>query len=343
VRRFGPLFLFFLLLTAPAEAASTGGSDHFDVTLVSEEASIRPGRPFYVGLRMEPEHGWHTYWKNPGDAGLPLSIHWTLPRGFAAGPIEWPAPVRFETGPLVSYGYAGEVLLAVRITPPDQIESKKVTIAGKFDWLECEEICVPASATLDLALPVREGEPKPSATARLFAEARAVRPASPEGWRLTAEAGPRAVSLTIAPPSGRTPRSGYFFSDQELVADYAGAQGFEHAGAGYRLTFPPAPNHEGFPERLTGVLALEGAGVDGARLDLAVDLPLRAGDPAPAAAGASAAGDGGAGSNGAEPERGAPGAAGSPRLPTGAFAAGIVALAGLGFIFLKRSRRNRDT
>ena len=325
--------ILLLLLATPAKAGPTGGSEHFDVTLVSEGASIQPGRPFYVGLRMEPERGWHTYWKNPGDAGLPLSIHWTLPAGFAAGPIEWPTPVRFETGPLVSYGYAGEVLLAARITPPETIAKKNVTIAGKFDWLECEEVCVPGSATLDLTLPVRQGEPQPSGAARLFTAARSSRPAAPEGWGLAAEAGSRAVSLTIVPPQGIAPRGGYFFSDQELVQDYAGAQGFERAGKGHRLTFPPAPNHEGFPERLTGVLVLEGAGAGGSRLALAVDVPLQAGDPAPAAVRASASGDGLAGERGQAP---------STRIPIAALTAVIAALGVLGFVRIKRSRRTKD-
>ena len=71
---------------APAHAASTGTSKHAKVALVAEGESIRPGQPFRVGLQMKIDSGWHTYWKNPGDAGLPTRLTWTLPEGFAAGP-----------------------------------------------------------------------------------------------------------------------------------------------------------------------------------------------------------------------------------------------------------------
>ena len=73
--------------------------------LVSEHASVQPGRPFQVGLRMKLKRGWHTYWKQPGDAGMPLRIEWTLPSEFRPGPIEWPAPERIPTSRLLSYGY----------------------------------------------------------------------------------------------------------------------------------------------------------------------------------------------------------------------------------------------
>ena len=325
--------LAILLMGASARGASTGGSENFDVALVSEYAAIRPAHPFYVGLRMEPKPGWHTYWKNPGDAGLPLRIEWTLPPGFTAGPIEWPAPVRFETGPLVSYGYDREVLLAVRITPPAAISAKSVTIAGTFDWLECEEVCVAGSATLDLALPVsdpaRDGVPREAPAARLFAAARASRPAALPEWNLSAEAGPRAIALEIRPPQGASAQGGYFFADQPLVADYAAAQGFESVGGGHRLTVPPAPNRNGFPARLTGVLVLEGAGPRGSRAALEVDVPLSAGDPAPPSAQQVTA------SAGPHP----PAASSrTPRIPVGAMA-GAVALGGLGFILLRRRQR----
>ena len=277
--------LSIFALAGTAHAASTGASDHFDVAFVAEHASIQPGRPFRVGLQMEPERGWHTYWKNPGDAGLPLRIEWTLPPGFSAGPIEWPVPVRFETGPLVSYGYAGPVLLAVEITPPKTIQAASVPIAAKFDWLECEEVCIPGSATLSLALPVRTEDPTGTPSSRLFTVADAGRPSAPAGWNIAAVAGPRAVALRVRPSAkGAAARGGYFFADQPLVADYAGVQGFERRGEEFRLTFPPAPNRAKFPERLTGVLVLDGAGPRGSRVALEVDLPLAPGDPAPAAA-----------------------------------------------------------
>jgi thiol:disulfide interchange protein DsbD len=101
------------------------------------------------------EKGWHTYWRNPGDSGLPTRVRWELPEGFAAAEIRWPYPIRFTTGPLVSYGYEHEVLLPVEIRVPPSLASAEVRVAGRVDWLECREACVPGRADVSLLLPVR--------------------------------------------------------------------------------------------------------------------------------------------------------------------------------------------
>src|SRR5206468_8787492 len=100
------------LLAEPVKAA------HVEAELVSEVASIQPGQPFWVALRLKMEEHWHTYWQNPGDSGLASKITWNLPEGFSADPIKWPYPERIEAQPLVSFGYSGEVFLLVKIHPP---------------------------------------------------------------------------------------------------------------------------------------------------------------------------------------------------------------------------------
>jgi thiol:disulfide interchange protein DsbD len=254
-----------------------------DVALVAEGGSIRPGEPFHVGFHMKMKRGWHTYWKQPGDAGLPLRIEWTLPAGFTAGPIEWPTPERIPTGELMSYGYEREVLLAVRITPPASIEPNSTTIAGDFDWLECKDVCLAGSARLELTVPVRAERAKRRPSARLFAEARARTPRSPDGWSLAATAGPRAIELSFRPPPGVSPRGAYFFVDQPLVAEYAAAQGFERVPGGYRLTIVPAENAASPPPQLTGVLVLDGVPRSKGSA-VAVNVGATPGDPGPAPA-----------------------------------------------------------
>jgi thiol:disulfide interchange protein DsbD len=264
-------------------AAATGGSKNVDVVLVAEGASIRPGEPFHVGLHMKMKRGWHTYWKQPGDAGLPLGIDWALPPGFTAGPIEWPTPERIETGDLMSYGYERDVLLAVRITPSANIEPGSVTIAGNFDWLECKDVCLAGSARLELTLPVRPERARPGPAARLFSDARARSPRHPEGWSLASVAGPRAIELSFRPPIGVSPQGGYFFADQPLVAEHAAPQGFERVPGGFRLTIVPAENAASPPQRLTGVLVLEGIPRSKGNA-LAVNVDATPGDPVPAPA-----------------------------------------------------------
>lgn len=262
-------------------APSTGASENAEVALLSEVASIRPGEPFRVGLHMKMKSGWHTYWKQPGDAGLPLRVEWSLPAGFTAGPIEWPTPDRIRTGSLMSYGYSGEVLLAATITPPMKIAAESVTIGGAFDWLECKDACLAGSARLELTLPVRSGPARHGAEALLFARTRARIPRPADGWSLTATAGPRAIELLFRPPWGVVPGGGYLFVDQPLIAEYAAPQGFQHVGEAYRLTLTPAENATGPPRRITGVLVLSGIARPKENA-VTLDVEATPGDPAPA-------------------------------------------------------------
>ncbi|MGH7680681.1 MAG: protein-disulfide reductase DsbD domain-containing protein, partial [Candidatus Eiseniibacteriota bacterium] len=284
-RAFTALLAAFVLLSAAgpraARGGSTGQSENTTVTLVAEPASVQPGRPFYVGLRMRMKQGWHTYWKNPGDSGLPTSVEWTLPKGFIAGAIEWPAPERMPLGPEMSYGYPGEVLLAVLVTPPKTIEASSITIAGKVRWLECSNVCLPGSASLELSLPVTHEEPAPGPDAAAFATTRSRLAREGAAWNLTAIAGPRVIALDFRPPSGIVPGGAYLFVDQPLVVDYAALQPWGRAGDGFRLTATPAANATSAPGALTGVLVVQDANAKGVSIPVRVDIPVVAGDPGP--------------------------------------------------------------
>ena len=131
--------------------------NHVAVSLVGETANLVPGHPFQVALRQEIQPGWHTYWSNPGDSGLPTAINWSLPKGFAAAPALWPTPERFKVGPIVSYGYEGEVLLPVSVDVPDALQADSiVTLNAHVSWLACSDICVPEET--DVSLSVKVGE-----------------------------------------------------------------------------------------------------------------------------------------------------------------------------------------
>jgi len=111
-----------ILITALAPitpvAADPVQRPHIEAELIPEKSGLRPGEPLTVALRLKMEKHWHTYWKNPGDSGLPTRIAWALPQGFSAGPIQWPAPRRINVGPLTNFGYEGEILLLTDIQVP---------------------------------------------------------------------------------------------------------------------------------------------------------------------------------------------------------------------------------
>ena len=274
--------LLAVLFAGATREAPADASGNISVALLSERVAVEPGVPFHVGLSMKMRQGWHTYWKNPGDSGLPLRITWNLPQGFSAGPIEWPAPERLPEKTLMSYGYGRDVLIPIQITPPGRLAGDSVTIVGHFEWLECKDVCLPGSAALRLSLPVRLRRPAAGPAAPYFAKARSRIPGAPTGWTFAAKAGARGISLAFRAPRGISPRGGYLFVDQPLVADYAAPQGFERIAGGYRLTVPHAPNASGTLERLTGVLVVEGRAGSKSRTAVQVDVPVSLGDTEPA-------------------------------------------------------------
>ncbi|MEE8141953.1 MAG: protein-disulfide reductase DsbD domain-containing protein, partial [Planctomycetota bacterium] len=140
------------------------------VQLLSDAVPIAPGKPFYVGLLLSIDKGWHVYWRNPGDAGQEVRLKWQLPDGFHAEGLEWPLPERYqEPGDIITYGYHGEVLLAARIIPPAELKATdSVEIGVQASWLVCsKEICVPGSTEKQLSLKVAN-QPHSSRHAPLF-------------------------------------------------------------------------------------------------------------------------------------------------------------------------------
>ncbi len=119
--RIGPILSGVMIaaafaVAAPAYAASL--PEPVTARLVPEAGSVVPGGTLWVDLHLEIDPGWHTYWRNPGDSGLPTEIAWELPAGFSAGDIEWPAPERFVLGTIGNYGYKGSTDLLVPIAAP---------------------------------------------------------------------------------------------------------------------------------------------------------------------------------------------------------------------------------
>ena len=122
--------------------------------LVADTKAIVPGKSFTVGLLLRMAPGWHTYWKFSGDAGLPSEIKWNLPDGWKVGDIQWPIPLKTtDPGDIQTYGYQDEVLLMQEIIPPAKIDSSSVKLSAEANWLVCERICIPGSASLQLELP----------------------------------------------------------------------------------------------------------------------------------------------------------------------------------------------
>lgn len=260
-------WLVVAALAAFAQPAQALGPSHVKASLVAESEWIEPGKPITVGLRLQMESGWHTYWKNPGDAGLPPKVSWRLPDGFVAGPIEWPAPLRIAAPPLMSYGYEGEVLLPIVLETPSHLQpGTEVALAGRASWVECKDVCIPGRAEVELTLPVR-AEPAPRPGAAPFDEARRLEPVSPQGWSLEASTASAKILLTFQPPQGGVVRDAYFFAGETGTVDHSAPQALHPGALRHRLDVALAASRKEPLRRLSGVLSAQGRAV-------LVDIPV---------------------------------------------------------------------
>lgn len=120
---------------------------------------VAPGQPLWLGLSITHQPEWHTYWKNPGDSGLPTDLAWTLPAGLDAGEIAWPLPRKIPIGTLANYGYEGTVLLPVPVTVAGSFAAgplaRDATIKLRASWLVCRKECIPEEGEFTLQLPLR--------------------------------------------------------------------------------------------------------------------------------------------------------------------------------------------
>jgi len=203
VRRFLEQSLLPILiagLVSTANGQRYEGRELVQARLVADTDTIVAGKPFTVGLRLHMVPRWHTYWKYPGDAGIPTELKWHLPAGWQVDAIQWPIPLRLEEpGDIRIYGYHDEVLLMQRITPPALLSEKSFTLKADASWLVCEKICIPGNAALSLDLPV--GTQSIPANEELFSRYRRSLPQPwPAGqagystWQRT----PSELRLTIA-------------------------------------------------------------------------------------------------------------------------------------------------
>jgi thiol:disulfide interchange protein DsbD len=218
------------------------------VTLVSDTDHIAAGTPFRVGLRLRMAPGWHTYWRNPGDAGIAPALNFALPDGASAGPVAWPAPRRQPEGPLMTYGYSGEVLLAVAVSGPAH------SVGLHASWLVCKEICVPEEGDFRLDLPA--GPPAASREAPLFAAAEAAVP-RPSPW--SAQVGSDGT-LTVS-GAGISPavvRDAWFIPAVAGTVDGPAAQPLRVREDAFSLALRPGPAFKA-DVALTGVLGVRDA------------------------------------------------------------------------------------
>lgn len=268
-------------LTMSLSASDT--ANPVQAQLVSEVSSIGPATSFCVAvvLTMAPE--WHTYWQNPGDAGLATKVEWDLPEGFIAGPLQWPCPSYMTDEAGECFVYGNEVWLLTDIQTPTALPpSSNVTVGCSITWLGCHNVCMPGRTNLALALLVSEQSvPDPEQT-DAFAAARQCLPQKQPTWTIfqAAPGAPDRISVTVRllrQDLGTIQTLRFFPIEptelRQIAAEtQAGPDGPMDVWILDLKTPPLAPS---VGNRLSGILQINGKS-DGA---VFVDLPLLANPP----------------------------------------------------------------
>jgi DsbC/DsbD-like thiol-disulfide interchange protein len=133
------------ILAMPSYSQMYHGQPVTHVSLVA--GNMLPGKGFTLGIRMQLEPGWHTYWKNPGDAGFPINAELTGANGFTAGELQFPTPHKTVSGGEVLYAYDSEVVFLLPIKPPKDMKSP-AQFKVKLNWLACKEVCIPGDTSI---------------------------------------------------------------------------------------------------------------------------------------------------------------------------------------------------
>ena len=133
-------FLLFFCLAINAVTVDTG---HANVSLVKYENVKGNQNISLIGIRMDMQKNWHTYWKNPGDSGGPIKVNWSHNDNVSISEIYWPTPSLIPYEPLMTYGYKNFVIFPFEIINSN---NKNSFIEASIDFLICDDICVPEKA-----------------------------------------------------------------------------------------------------------------------------------------------------------------------------------------------------
>lgn len=300
---------------------------HVRVRLAAENNALTPQAENRLAVVFEHEAGWHTYWKNPGDAGLAPEFTFTLPAGFKASAPAFPIPERLLTGTITSFGYGETTAFPFRVEIPRSAgTSGSAVIRLHVEYLACRDMCVPESADAELRLPLRvTAEPGPDA--KLVADAmRRIpeRPASADSLRAVIDGTRIRIDELAGLPVKRSldffpsERNVLFYGDAPLFETHEKGSGDAAGAASSSLYVSATEKFAKAPaEAISGILVADGGPASGGWA-IEAAIPLEAGDVAPPAA-----------PRGGAPAGQAPEAGGSPSFTTWtalafAFAGGLI-------------------
>ena len=231
----------FLSVLAASNPVETG---HAKASLITNLQDSQQ-ESFYIGVRLEMQEGWHTYWENPGDSGSPFDATWEVAEGVIVENVEWPTPITIPYPPLMTFGYEGDVVFPFKVFRA--IDSDLSSITVDFNFLICADICIPekASLTLDLSSAIPNF---------LVDEAIKNLPTDFVQTQSVVE----GDNLKITFNSSQPINSAYFFPRQDNLFAYAPTQQLISLGDNaYEIAIPVLSNEV---DSFSGILSINGEG-----------------------------------------------------------------------------------
>ena len=259
MRALGYLIVTMLaaLVAIPCASADTpgalGAGPHLAMRLAAETPSPAAGQQVTLALDTKPQPGWHGYWQNPGDAGFPAKLDWTLPKGASVGKAAYPIPGTLLIAGLMNYVFEAPYAPLVTLKVPAGLAvGTKLPIKLHAAYLVCTQtVCVPESADLSIDLVVGDGTITPDARAQFDAWRRGI--PKPLDAKATFQATGGQMRIAVPYPASAPVADAYFFPLTTGVVDYAAPQKVTHDGDRIIIDTKAGPTPEG---PLTGVLRI---------------------------------------------------------------------------------------
>jgi thiol:disulfide interchange protein DsbD len=263
--RLGLILLLLPCFRAQAQLVEVGDggpgpvkAQHLTAELTSLAPQIAPGGTQTIGLVLTIEEHWHVYWINAGDSGEPPNVKWTLPKGFTAGPLQFPPPQRLPLGPLMDFGYEDQVAFPITLTAAPNVKLGKAHLDAHVTWLVCAQVCLPGKAHLGMDVNVVRGPLPPAPVVGALGEAMNSLPKLlPATMTASAVGGPKRIELTLHTGSQETDAEFYPF-DPEVIEN-AADQEIHSLPDGVRVILQRASDSTSLPKTIHGLVELGGS------------------------------------------------------------------------------------
>lgn len=273
-----PLILLFMCLPGPvcyysgymvayanqANYVYSGGTNRVSVTLIPEVSSFTKSGLITVGVHMKIKEGWHVYWRNPGDSGLPTRITWGDHPNLKAGKIQWPGPQRFDENGVTTYGYSDHVTLLVPVSVQHEEDNNEVKksyedFEADISWLVCKDICVMESASISLEIDSNGHFTDYEEDAlKYIREARNALPYQTDSWSATTRFNGEDFIITLSQESDDArlpePKGVYFFPYEQGRIDHTAPQKVTGADRKMIISTKASKYLNTVPETMNGVI-----------------------------------------------------------------------------------------